>query len=298
MSDTWKYIDQKDCIDKKRPVHNILFKYKGKEVDGWVQSNHKWCGSCYKKYMSVCKTVASEFKISLDNQDHWDENDLKIMVNKIYDETKDENYIHWLNNHTSKIKAIIDCINTRYYQHRNCFKYEGSIIKKPSEVSNEGHMRNLTTLCSSLLKLYILYEKKLKQYNDNHKNKKSNLLLELNEETANNCRNLMKGTELKEIIQDLSLTDNNLKLLETPKNTTKNYNSKRSRGKGKYKIPNTIEPSKEQLKKEKHNPKPKSKRAYNDKIEKRRINNSIEQYYPKPKSEKSCNDKSKKRNKK
>lgn len=245
--------------------------------------------------MAVCKTVASEFKIHLDKQDHWDENDLKNMVNKIYVETKDENYIHWLNNHTSKIKAIIDCINTRYYQHRNCFKYEGSIIKKPSEVSNEGHMRNLTTLCSSLLKLYILYEMNLKKYNDNNKYKKENLLLTLNQETANNCRNLLKGTTSK-IIQDLELTDN-IKLLEnTPKNTSKKI--KRSRGKEKYKILNTIEPSKEQLKKEKHNPKPKSKRAYNDKIEKRRINNSIEQYYPKPKSERACNNKSKKRNKK
>lgn len=90
MSDTWKDIDPRDCIDKNRPERNILFKYKDKGIDGWVQSKHNWCGSCYNKYMSVCKTVASEFKIHLDNQHHWDENDLKIMVNKIYDETKRE----------------------------------------------------------------------------------------------------------------------------------------------------------------------------------------------------------------
>jgi len=159
------------------------------------------------------------------------------MVTGIYNETKDLDYLIWLNDNERRMDALIKCINSRYFHHTNCYK--SSDKHRISTTSNEGHMRNLTVLCSGLLKLYVLYETKLKEYNDNSQTKKPNLLLDLNTECADNCRNALKGPEVKEILEKLNfkLKPKYIHKLETT--SPRSYSSpKRSRRKASYKVKN------------------------------------------------------------
>ncbi len=166
------------------------------------------------------------------------------LINLIYKQTKNYDYNTWLNYYEPKMKSLIDCINTRFYHHKNCFRPLSNYERYPSIVSNKGHMRNITVMCSGLLKLYILYEKMLKKYNDNSIVKKKNLLLDLNSECADNCRNTLKSKVVISILKDLELSTKNINKLDT--NSPRSYTSeKRSRRSKNYnvsprKIHNTI----------------------------------------------------------
>lgn len=249
---TWEHAKTKDCIPSKKPNNKKLYKNKESLDEEWFQSNNIWCGSCYNSYIIVCKSVADAFNIPYNRKTkHWDEETLRNFINEIYDETKDDNYIDWLDEHTHKIQVIIDCINARFYQHDNCYKKETD--KYPSEVSNKGHMRFLTTLCSGLLKLYMLYERNLKLYNNNHAIKKNNILLDLNPECSSNCKNILINTESKDILEELKLSMVNIELLEGLNNTVKVSDNKVENTLKKYGIYNR-----------KKSPKKKSKRSYNN----------------------------------
>jgi hypothetical protein len=265
-NDKWNKLNPKDCIPSKKPNKNNLYKDTKKD-DEWVSSNSEWCGSCYNSYIAICKSVADAFDIYFDyKKKHWNEEALRKIVNKIYDDTKDDNYIDWLKENTRKLEVIIDCINTRFYQHDNCYKKEGELY--PSEVSNKGHMRILTTLCSGLLKLYMLYERNLKLYNDKHNNKMSNILLDLNSECANNCKNILVNTESKDILEELKLSIKNIELLEGLKNSNiKLSNSKVENILKKYDIYG-----------KKKSPKKKSKRSYNKNKENKRVKGLIKEH--------------------
>lgn len=236
-NNTWKKYSSKECRPYNRPSKEELLKYKEKYKEGWYQSVNPWCISCHNAYKEICEEVAIQFNLSYDKIEHfWAEKDLINMVNKIYNETKRDDYKTWLIEHEPKLESIINCINSRYFHHSHC----NMAIKnnnRISTVTEKGHMRNLTTLCSSLLKLYILYEKNLKEYNDKCKIKKRNILLDLNTECANNCRNALKGLEIKNIFKDLKLKNRDINTLETK--SPKSYNSsRRSKRKSSYKVKN------------------------------------------------------------
>jgi hypothetical protein len=238
-TDTWSKINYKVCKPYNIPSNKTLY-IKNSLEDEWIKSHHKWCIGCYNSYKLICKEVSKLFNIPITNIDKklWDEQDLMNMVNKIYNETKNDNYETWLNENEPKMKALIECINTRYFHHSYCYKSDKK--ERISTKSTTGHMRNLTVLCSSLLKLYIIYEKKLKDYNDNSLIKKKNLLLDLNTECADNCRNSLKrddDKDLKKIFIELKLKPKNINKLETK--SPRSYSSpKRSRRTSSYKVKN------------------------------------------------------------
>jgi len=235
----WKDWDPKDCKPHSIPSKDILFNPRMlQQKDDWVESKHKWCKGCYSAYLKVCKTVSDEFNIPYDSvNQHWKEDDLKNMVNKIYRETKDDHFSKWLMENEPKMKAIITCVITRYFHHQHCYKPVSPRKIRVSETTTEGHMRNINVLCASLLKLYILYEKKLKQFNDNTLgSKKKNLLLDLNSECADNCRNALKSGEFKNIIDELNLKSSDINKLETNTKRSKRSREKRSRRKKHYKV--------------------------------------------------------------
>jgi len=214
-NNTWSSVSHTECKPYNIPSTKLLFKDFKKLDKDWIESNNLWCIGCHNTYKLICEDVAMIFKIPIIDIDKkfWLEKDLIDMVNKIYKDTKEIQSEKWLNENEDKMKALINCINTRYFHHSYCYK---SVYKnRISTTSNKGHMRNINKLCSCLLKLYILYEKKLKEYNDKSKYKKKNLLLDLNPECADNCRNSLKDIGVSQILRDLNLKNKDIKKIET-----------------------------------------------------------------------------------
>jgi len=184
----------------------------------WIAYDDIWCAGCYNSYIEICRRVYKEFKLNKTKDYHFIEKDLIEKVVKLVEKTKKEPSEKWLSKHQSKIESLIECINMRVYQHINCYK--NKIETNRYNVSNKGHMRNLFTLCSSLLKLFILYEYKLKQYNDTHpQNPKENILLDLNEECANFCFGSLQTNDIEYMLESLGLTKEDI-----PKTQSNNFN--------------------------------------------------------------------------
>lgn len=237
MDNNWENFKYTECLPYNMPSKKERFsKMQDGSKDGWIQSDDDWCKSCYNAYKHICKHVSYEFEIQYhEEQRIWNEKDLVQMINLIYKQTKNYDYNIWLNEYEPKMKSLIDCINTRFYHHKYCYRPLSDYERYPSMVSNKGHMRNITVMCSGLLKLYILYEKMLKEYNDNSIIKKKNLLLDLNSECADNCRNTLKSKVVISILKDLELSSKNVSKLET--NSPRSYTTeKRSRRNKSYEI--------------------------------------------------------------
>jgi hypothetical protein len=237
-NNTWSNVSYEECKPYNIPSSKTLFKEFKNVGKEWVESNNIWCIGCHNTYKLICEDVATIFNIPIVDIDKklWLEKDLIDIVNSIYKDTKEIDYKTWLEEYEPKMNALIKCINARYFHHSYCYK--SPYKNKVSVKSNQGHMRNLNTLCSSLLKLYILYEKKLKEYNDNSKTTKKNLLLDLNTECADNCRNALKGVEVNKILQDLNLKNKDINKIET--HSPKSFSSpNRSRKRSSYNVKKT-----------------------------------------------------------
>jgi hypothetical protein len=216
---SWIDLHPKDCKDLSKIKEKDLFKNtKVIEKGEWIESNDISCASCYASYTKVCVSVATEFNLYKNIKKHWLGDELKLMINNIVNKSKDIKSILWLDTYEKKLQSIIDCINSRVYHHLNCHKYIGSnIINK--DISNEKHMDFLKVLCESMFKLYILYEYKLKDYNDKNNKFKKNILTDLNKECMNNClialddinntNNFFNKSEIKNISKLIKLNKNN-----------------------------------------------------------------------------------------
>ena len=186
MNLNWGDLNPYNCKDLSKIKKEDLFKNFKVIKEDYIESNNIICASCYASYLKVCISVATEFKIHKNIKKHWLGDELKLMVNNIVNETKDMNSILWLNMYEPKLQSIIDCINSRVYHHLNCHKYIGSDTTN-KDISNKMHMDFLKVLCESMFKLYVLYEYKLKDYNNKNNNFKKNILIDLNKECMDNC---------------------------------------------------------------------------------------------------------------
>lgn len=79
-----------------------------------------------------------------------------------------------------------------------------------------------------MLKFYILYELKLKLYNDKYKPKKPNILLDLNASCANNCKDVLKQSDkVRELLIYFNLSQDDItKKLSTKSPKQKNIKKK------------------------------------------------------------------------
>lgn len=190
----WHEFPPDKCKPMKKVKHTT-----SKTKDDWSIYDDDWCISCYSAYVQVCRKVYKEFKLNKTRDYHFKEEDLKIAVNKLVNNTKDKDSNIWLRENESKIESIIDCINMRVYQHHNC--HSNTKETNIFNVSNKGHMRFLLTACSSLLKLFLLYEFKLKNYN----NKKKNILTDLNKECSSFCFGSLTTIDVEKLLKEMGL---------------------------------------------------------------------------------------------
>ena len=195
----WYKIPPDNCNPMRKIKHTTVSNIK----DGWNTYNDDWCSSCYSAYIQVCRRVYKEFGLNKTRDYHFKEDDLKNAAIKLVITTKDEDYKSWLKKNEKKIESIIECINMRVYQHHNC--HNNTKETNGFNVSNKGHMRFLLTACSSLLKLFILYEFKLKQYNNEHKNKKRNILTDLNKECSYFCFGALTTNDVDMLLDEMGL---------------------------------------------------------------------------------------------
>jgi hypothetical protein len=197
----WEEHDIKYCGEYHEPKHSFLFdslNVQRSDFDkNYSQSTHPWCSSCYSLYSKVCNEVGSIFEMGTNKK--WSKESLKELVNNIADEVDKNEYKSVYNYDIiePRLRAIINCINTRYYHHKKCYKYSGNRRNKDKlEVSNESHMFFISDLCSILLKLYKVYKIFLDSKNIHKISKElpleKNLLLDLNPEIANLCRHRLK----------------------------------------------------------------------------------------------------------
>ncbi len=187
----WSNYNYSKCYENK-PSNDKLFKNKTVSEDGyWEISLHPWCGSCYNAYIEVCSKVADSFNLYIDKKGHWDRNDLKKAIIRFVEETKNVDPVTWLVNHEIKLINIIDCINLRAYENDSCFKISSTHgLTKDGNIYGEiKHIEFIKFLCRSLLKLFLLYETKLFEYNTYHtKKQKKNILVDINPYTSNLCQ--------------------------------------------------------------------------------------------------------------
>jgi hypothetical protein len=197
----WEEHDIKYCGEYEEPNHSFLFdslNVQRSDFDkNYSQSTHPWCSSCYSLYSKVCNEVGSIFEMGTNKK--WSKESLKELVDTIADDVDKNrsNSVYKYKILEPRLRAIINCINTRYYHHKKCYKYSGNRRNKDKlEVSNESHMFFISDLCSILLRLYEAYKFTLglENYERNHHKEEleKNLLLDLNPEIANLCRHRLK----------------------------------------------------------------------------------------------------------
>jgi hypothetical protein len=197
----WEEHDIKYCGEYQEPNHSFLFDSLNDQRSdfdkNYNQSTHPWCSSCYSLYSKVCNKVGSIFEMGTNKK--WSKESLKELVNNIAEEVDKNEYKSVYNYDIiePRLRAIINCINTRYYHHKKCYKYSGNRRNKDKlEVSNESHMFFISDLCSILLRLYKVYKIFLDSKNIHKISKElpleKNLLLDLNPEIANLCRHRLK----------------------------------------------------------------------------------------------------------
>jgi hypothetical protein len=282
LSSNYKGASSKLCIQDKKP--NNLF-INAPIEEGWYKSNNDWCKNCYKAYYDICKHVAYEFRIPIDEENHFNKEDLKTIILQVVESTKYEESKEWLYNHEKKLMSIINCINSRVNYHINCRRP----VTYTTVRFDPQHLYFLTVLCASMLKLYILYELKLKLYNDKYNPKKPNVLLDLNTSCANNCKDILRDTDkVKELLKYFNLSQDDItNKLSTTSPVKKNKKKKviRSRTNSSY-IPDYK--ALEKNIKERRTPKIYTERKVNEKLnrEKRIEKNAKESKNPKNKNKK------------
>ena len=197
----WDEHDTKYCVEYDEPKHNFLFDTLNNQRSDfdqtYSQSTHPWCSSCYSLYSQVCNEVGSIFELGTNKK--WNKETLKELVDNIandVDKNKDLS-VYKYNILKPRLIAIIDCINSRYYHHKKCYKYSGNRrFKDKLEVSNDSHMFFIGELCSILLRLYkaYLFTLGIENYERGYRKKEleKNLLLDINPEIANLCRHRLK----------------------------------------------------------------------------------------------------------
>lgn len=147
--------------DKEALIHNKV-----------QRSIHPWCDGCYVSYINVCKKVASDWFLSIDETGHFN---VEKLQNKVNDYFKLGTFVKM--DMENKIKHLWLCIYARYKQNVNCFRIISNEEKTNNFNDNEktvdirlvveySHNLFITELCEIYNKLVDRYSK-IYDYHEN-----------------------------------------------------------------------------------------------------------------------------------
>lgn len=163
----WKHYPLNYCKEEPPTIGEIRKNYQESENEGWKQSVHPYCKSCYGLYSQVCEEVSKAFNIPSHPTtiDRWKNEDLTKKINEIGNlAARKYSSFELLNILTPLIKSLIDCIKTRHYHYGKC--YFNNDISNPSLIkADKLHMIQITRLCQNLLILYKYYKTAYDSFN-------------------------------------------------------------------------------------------------------------------------------------
>lgn len=208
--------------------------------------------SVIETYKSVCKDIGSIFSLKLNKDLDWNKIDLKqkivAYIHTKYNGEKKNTLISMIDNMESKLRSILDCINTRLFHHTHSTDIDRT---------DASHLSFITTLCINIAPLYDIYIADLNSWNARQRiageGQRTNVVLQDYSHLLDICRR-----RIKQSFKPDQTEWNYISILEThsPKQISKKRTTKKnkSRTNNSYKLSNDQFSESKNRRKQRSNP--------------------------------------------
>ncbi len=135
----WAHYPQEYCIEDQLPSYKVRFQnvQECKEDDGWVNSTHPFCKSCYSLYSQVCENVGTFFNIGKNWKKENLDNEVNLFIETYLDKPLDKS----IEMYESALQSFIDCINAieRTLAEPRALARYGSLFLSPCKEGLKGN---------------------------------------------------------------------------------------------------------------------------------------------------------------